>query len=51
MSWASKYIERQIKKRGTKGMILWVMGLIAKATPSKKDDENIEKIKKVMKEF
>jgi|TARA_R100000306_G_C4349815_1_gene129535 hypothetical protein len=51
MSWASKYIERQIKKRGTKGMILWVMGLIAKATPSKKDDEMIEKIKKIMKEF
>jgi hypothetical protein len=51
MSWASKYIERQIKKRGTKGMIIWVMGLIAKATPSKKDDEMIEKIKKVMKEF
>ena len=51
MSWASKYIERQIKKRGTKGMILWVMGLIAKATPSKKDDEMIEKIKKFMKEF
>ena len=51
MSWASKYIERQIKKRGTKGMIIWVMGLIAKATPSKKDDEMVEKIKKVMKEF
>ena len=51
MSWASKYIERQIKKRGTKGMIIWVMGLIAKATPSKKDDEMIEKIKKIMKEF
>ena len=51
MSMLSKYIERQIKKRGAKGMILWVIGLIAKTTPSKKDDEMVEKIKKVMKEF
>jgi hypothetical protein len=51
MSWASKYIERQIKKRGAKGMILWVMGLIAKATPSKKDDDMVEKIKKVLNKF
>ena len=51
MSWASKYIERQIKKRGTKGMILWVMGLIAKATPSKKDDQMLAEIKKVLNKF
>tara|TARA_R110002153_G_scaffold198205_1_gene351745 strand:+ start:112 stop:267 length:156 start_codon:yes stop_codon:yes gene_type:complete len=51
MSMLSKYIEKQIKKRGAKGMIIWVMGLIAESTPSKKDDEMVEKIKKVMKEF
>ena len=32
-------------------MILWVLGLIAKATPSKKDDEMVEKIKKAVQEF
>jgi len=51
MSWASKLVEREIKKRGVKGVIIWVIGMIAKATPSKKDDEMVEKIKKVMKEF
>ena len=49
MSWASKLIEREIKKRGVKGVIIWVISMIAKATPSKKDDEMVEKIKKVMK--
>ena len=51
MSILSKYVERQIKKRGAKAFFLWVAGLVAKATPSKKDDEMVEKIKKVIKEF
>ena len=51
MSWASKLVEREIKKRGVKGVIIWVLSMIAKATQSKKDDEMVEKIKKVMKEF
>ena len=51
MSMLSKYIERQIKKRGAKGMIIWVLGLIAKATPTKKDDQMVEEIKKVLDKF
>jgi len=51
MSWASKYVDRQIKKRGAKGFFLWVAGLIAKATPTKKDDQMVEEIKKVLKKF
>ena len=51
MSWASKYVERQIKKRGAKGFFLWVAGLVAKATPSKKDDEMVAKIKAILKEY
>jgi hypothetical protein len=47
----SRYIERQIKKRGAKGFFLWVAGLIAKATPSKKDDKMVEEIKKVLDKF
>jgi len=51
MSMLSRYIERQIKKRGAKGFFLWVAGLIAKATPSKKDDKMVEEIKKVLDKF
>ena len=30
MSWASKLVEREIKKRGVKGVLIWVMGMVAK---------------------
>ena len=51
MSMLSKYIERQIKKRGAKGMVVWILGLIAKATPTKKDDEMVAQIKDILKKF
>jgi|TARA_R110001583_G_scaffold99281_1_gene244595 hypothetical protein len=52
MSWASKWIERQIKKRGgTKGAILWFAGKVVKVTPTKKDDEMYNKLKQLMEEF
>ena len=51
MSILSKYVERQIKKRGAKGFFLWVAGLIAKATPSKKDDQMVAEVKKVLNKF
>ena len=51
MSMLSKYVERQIKKRGAKAFFLWVAELIAKATPTKKDDQMVEEIKRVLKKF
>ena len=51
MSMLSKYIERQVKKRGAKAFFLWVAELIAKATPSKKDDQMVAEIKKVLNKF
>jgi len=51
MSMLSKYVERQIKKRGAKAFFLWVAELIAKATPTKKDDQMVAEIKKVLKKF
>ena len=51
MSMLSKYVERQIKKRGAKAFFLWVAELIAKATPSKKDDQMLAEIKKVLNKF
>ena len=51
MSLLSKYIKRQTKKHGTKGFIMKVLDIIAKLTPSKKDDEMVAKIKETMNEF
>ena len=51
MSMLSKYVERQIKNRGAKAVFLWVAELIAKATPTKKDDQMVAEIKKVLKKF
>ena len=51
MSMLSSYIRRQIKKMGVKNFIIKVLDIIVKLTPSKKDDEMVVKIKKVIKEF
>ena len=44
----SAYIKKKVKKHGAKAFILKVMDIIVKATPSKKDDEIVAKIKKAM---
>ena len=59
MSIFSKYAERNIKKfiaskigkLGKKGAILWVVGFVVKHTPTKKDDEMFEVIKKALKNY
>ena len=51
MSVLSKYIQRQIRKKGLTGIIMYVMKQYVKATPSKKDDEMVAKIKEVLAEF
>jgi hypothetical protein len=51
MSVLSKWVRRQISKRGMKGFILKVVDLAVRSTPSKKDDEMLAKIKAVLKEF
>lgn len=51
MSMLSSYIKRQVKKHGAKVFIMKVIDIIVKATPSKKDDELVAKIKKAIKEF
>ena len=51
MSMLSVYIKKQVKKRGTKAFILKVLDMIVKATPSKKDDQVVAKIKEVLKDF
>lgn len=50
MSMLSSYVKRQVKKYGAKAFIIKVIDLIVKATPSKKDDELVAKIKKALAE-
>ena len=53
MSWLSKkidkYIAKMVKKKGTIGAIIYVLELIAKATPSKADDVIVAKVKEFVK--
>jgi len=51
MSWASKYIQRQIKKKGLTGIIMYVVKQYVKMTPSKKDDKFIKKVEKMFHDF
>ena len=51
MSMLSVYISSQVRKRGAKAIVLKVVGMIVKATKSKKDDEMLEKIKEVLKNY
>ena len=39
MSVFSKYIQKQIKKKGLTGIVMYVVKQYVKMTPSKKDDE------------
>ena len=47
----SKYIKKQVKKHRAKAFIIKVIDFVVKATPSKKDDEMVAKIKKAMESF
>jgi hypothetical protein len=40
-----------VKKHGAKALIIKVLDIIVKATPSKKDDEMVAKIKEVLSEL
>jgi hypothetical protein len=51
MSMLSSWVRKQVKKKGAKAFMLKVLDMIVKATPSKKDDEMVAKIKEVMDEF
>ena len=51
MSMLSSWVKRQIKKKGAKVFIMKVLDMIVKATPSKKDDEMVAKIKEVLSSF
>lgn len=47
----SSWVKRQVRKKGSKAFILKVLDIIVAATPSKKDDEIVAEIKKVLSKF
>jgi|TARA_R100000656_G_scaffold106449_1_gene78569 hypothetical protein len=51
MSMLSSWVRKQIKKKGAKAFMLKVLDMIVKATPSKKDDEMVAKMKEVLADF
>ena len=51
MSMLSSWIKRQIRKRGMKAFIIKVLDIAVEATPSKKDDQMLKKIKQVVSKF
>ena len=51
MSMLSSWVRRQVKKKGAKAFMLKVLDTIVKATPSKKDDEMVAKVKEVLAEL
>ena len=51
MSVLSKYIGKQIKKRGFTGLVMYVVKIYVKMTPSKKDDEAFAKVEAALREF
>lgn len=51
MSVLSKIIGKQIKKRGLTGLVMYVVKLYVKATPSKKDDAAFAKVEAAIREL
>ena len=51
MSVLSKYVGKQIKKRGLTGLVMYVVKIYVKMTPSKKDDMAVDKVEAALKEF
>jgi len=51
MSMLSSWVRKQVKKKGAKAFMLKILDIIVSATPSKKDDEMLDEIKKVLAKF
>lgn len=51
MSMLSSWVKRQVRKKGAKVFILKILDIVVEATPSKKDDQMLAEIKRVMNKF
>ena len=48
MSLLSRWVEKQVKKKGLKSFILKILEMATGLTKSKKDDEVVAEIKKIL---
>jgi len=46
-----KYIAKKVAKHGIKGVFIWFISKVVKATPTKKDDAMLVEVKKVIDNF
>ena len=51
MSMLSSWVRKQVKKKGAKALIVKILDMVVAATPSKKDDEMVAKVKEVLAEL
>jgi hypothetical protein len=55
MSMLSKYIDRYVAKKvakhGIKGAVIWFINKVVRLTPSKKDDQMLAEVKKILDRF
>ena len=51
MSYFSRWVDRQLKKKGLTGCVMYIVKKYVKMTPSKKDDMAVEKVEAALKEF
>ncbi len=51
MSIFSKWISRQLKKRGLTGIVMYIVRVYVKSTPSKEDDKFLEKVESMFRAF
>ena len=51
MSVLSKYIQRQLRKKGLTGIIMYVVKQYVKMTPGKKDDEFLAEVEAMFKAY
>tara|TARA_R100000656_G_C3851053_1_gene107529 strand:- start:146 stop:307 length:162 start_codon:yes stop_codon:yes gene_type:complete len=51
MSMLSNWVRKQVKKKGAKAFIIKILDMVVAATPSKKDDEMVAEVKKVLEQL
>ena len=51
MSILSKYIQKQLRKKGLTGIIMYVVKQYVKMTPGKKDDEFLAEVETMFRKY
>tara|TARA_R110000823_G_scaffold232871_1_gene359254 strand:+ start:55 stop:216 length:162 start_codon:yes stop_codon:yes gene_type:complete len=46
-----RYMAKKVAKHGMKGAIIWFIGKLVELTPSKKDDQMFDAVKKILDKY